>query len=80
MEYLLDHGAPIDKVRYDHNKFRSSLLWRFGMGTPLHAAVEKGDTEKIKLLLARGASVEVRDSKGRTARDIAEEKVDKEIL
>lgn len=50
------------------------------MGTPLHAAVEKGDTEKIKLLLARGASVEVRDSKGRTARDIAEEKVDKEIL
>jgi ankyrin repeat protein len=38
-----------------------------GQGTPLIAASEAGDVAALKRLLSRGAGIEARDGRGRTA-------------
>ena len=53
VEFLLDHGAPIDTKSPDGQ-------------TPLHWAVIGGRLDTIRLLLSRGASLEVENSYGGT--------------
>lgn len=40
-------------------------------GTPLHRASQSGRIEIVRLLVERGASIEVRDNQGRTPMDVA---------
>jgi len=51
---LIAHGADIDS----HKSFRQL--------TPLHRAVEKGNTRAIRLLIAQGADIDAQDESGET--------------
>ena len=46
----------------------------FGMGTPLHAAIDHGNTKVVAYLLKCGADDSVRDTLGRTALELAQSK------
>merc|ERR1712205_146426 len=45
--------------------------WRGVVKYPLHSAVKHDNTEMVALLLLCGAGKDVRDSKGRTPKDLA---------
>ena len=70
VQFLLENGAAIDEIPDNEDIYESEL--EQGVGTALHAAVEAGKLETARLLLDRGASVDVRDSNGRTALELAQ--------
>ena len=47
--------------------------------TPLHSAAFAGHKEMVELLIARGADANIRDYRGRTALDLAEQQRHTEI-
>jgi ankyrin repeat protein len=64
---LLDLGADINEVLSAdswcvHNRDKEA-----GLGSALHAAASEGHTMVVSLLLEKGADVQLKDSKGRTA-------------
>ena len=61
LDRLLDREPGLLHERIDLGHFNGES------GTLLHAAVNEGVEEMVALLLARGADVEARDDKGRTA-------------
>jgi len=62
MQYLLDHGAPVDMVagcgKYEDRDANLIDLWAYGRKTALHWAVEHGQVDVVKFLLDRGADTE----------------------
>ncbi|KAL8927094.1 MAG: hypothetical protein Q9172_001516 [Xanthocarpia lactea] len=67
LAYLLDHGAPIDKIEFDHNQ---PIFRKFGMrpfGTALHHAAKRDNNQLVRFLLERGANRSLKDSLGKTA-------------
>ena len=80
IDMLISFGAPLDARMFEDDP--SSWLENkyFGMGTPLHKAVDRGNADAAAHLLWRGASCEVLDTVGRTALDIARGKDDHEIV
>ena len=58
VEYLLKYGAHITSA--------STSTYKIGY-TSLHFAAEKGSAEVAKILLDRGASVDVREEGGSTS-------------
>ena len=69
---LLDHGADPNAQAYSGGQF--------SLTTPLHRAIEFGKIETARLLLERGASVEVKDWAGRTPLDVASGEQREEII
>ena len=64
----VEHGAPINKVKYEDD---SEVFWErkpFGLGTPLHRAAEFGKAEIVKYLLEQGADPLKLDSRGKKPR------------
>jgi ankyrin len=57
---LLDKGAKVDALAK-------------GNATPLHLAAQAGCLDAVKMLLAKGADINSRDSNGRTPLKRAEE-------
>lgn len=76
--YLLDKGAVIDAIP-DHPDL-TDLNLESGLRTALCAAAWKGRPAIVKLLLERGADVRVRDTKGRSALELAEMEVTSPVL
>jgi ankyrin repeat protein len=68
---LLEKGAAIDAVGFEDSVSESKAD---EAGTALRFAVDAGSVEVARLLLEKGADVRLRDVKGRTARERAEEK------
>ena len=74
MKYLLDNGADIDAVKWKHDE-KTYETWKlFGLGTALHYAAQSGYGDRVKLLLERGAKVDVLDSTGKTPLQLAQER------
>ena len=65
VSFLLDNGAAIDEIPDD--KGIGDIDWGVGVGTALHAAVAGFQVETTRLLLEKGAKLDVKDSYGRTA-------------
>ena len=71
MRFLLDGGANIDAVKWEHNE-EAYMTWTlFGLGTALHYAAKGGYADRVELLLKRGAKVDVMDSNGETPLEVA---------
>ncbi|KAL8920097.1 MAG: hypothetical protein Q9208_006450 [Pyrenodesmia sp. 3 TL-2023] len=62
-QWLLDHGAHIDEIDvHDYGDGRKEK----DEGTALLKAMANGDVEMTRLLVGRGADLEIKDSMGRT--------------
>jgi ankyrin repeat protein len=72
--FLLDHGAWINAVQYQNDPVGWAENKLLGMGTPLHVAAHFGNAEVVKLLLMHGADSSIRDSRSKTAIDIARDR------
>ncbi len=71
MEFLLDDGADINAVKWEHDHESFTSFGLLELGTALHYAAKSGYADKVELLLRRGARAEVLDSTGKTALDLA---------
>ncbi|EME45879.1 hypothetical protein DOTSEDRAFT_126046 [Dothistroma septosporum NZE10] len=70
VQLILDKKPLINNVMYQG--LECYFLQRaFGLGTPLHEAVERGKLDIARMLLDHGANPLIRDSLGKTARDRA---------
>lgn len=80
MAFLLDNGAEIDAVKWKHHPFSyQSFEWAF-LGSALHYAVTRGFEDRVKLLLSRGANINVLNSVGQDVKEVAKESGKLEIL
>ncbi|KAL2408448.1 hypothetical protein ABEF93_003514 [Exophiala dermatitidis] len=66
LAYLLNKGASVNDVMYQHHPDSYRLQQAFGLGTPLHEAAQLGKLEVIRFLLEHGADPNVVDSLGQT--------------
>ena len=71
MELLLDHGADIDAVKWKHHHFSYECFEITHLGTALHHAIMGGFKDRVQLLLSRGANIDIKNSLGQTAVDMA---------
>lgn len=73
MEFLLDDGADIDAVKWQHHPESYESFNALELGTALHYAAKNGYADRVEFLLMRGAKTDVLDSTGKTALDLARE-------
>ena len=67
--YLLDHGADINEI--SNGDSYTPFQREDGLGTALHIAARKGKKEAVELLLESGADPTLKDTKGKTAFQVA---------
>lgn len=77
---LLDHGAQLDRLRFDGREPRWSVFGVKGLGTPMHRAVARGNVDAVSLLLERGADKKIKDTHGRTVVQLAAEVGNPEMI
>jgi len=70
LKLLVDRGANVNAQCSSKNREVNHIY------TALHTAVAAGNLQSIKLLISHGADISIRDGKGKTALQIAEEKRD----
>ncbi|KAH0555920.1 hypothetical protein GP486_006133 [Trichoglossum hirsutum] len=68
MAHLLDSGVDINRLQNVRDPDAATPL----TGTALHQAVERGDAERVRFLLQRGANRDVKGFQGLTALEAAE--------
>jgi ankyrin repeat protein len=71
-DWLLACGLPLQEIQYAGDARSWMENKQFGMGTPLHIAVEQGDVNLVSFLMERGADPGSPDSVGRSARQLAQ--------
>jgi ankyrin repeat protein len=72
IEFLLNKGASIDAMEYEHDP--PSLSSFMNRGSAINIACCKKDSEDVvELLLSRGARIDIRTFTGRTCLDLAKE-------
>lgn len=78
---LLDAGADVAGPSWSPLSMQPHPKGSFGFaGHALHEAAQKGHTEVVRLLCARGADVSARDHEGKTASELAIERGHSEIV
>ncbi|KAJ5654789.1 hypothetical protein N7490_001792 [Penicillium lividum] len=80
LSFVLDKSPPINQVMFEDHSLSYEMQKDFGIGTPLHEAVAIGKIDVIKTLLARGADPNIKDSKGQSAVEKANQEGKTEIL
>ncbi|KAL8680468.1 MAG: hypothetical protein Q9186_003366 [Xanthomendoza sp. 1 TL-2023] len=76
LRWLLDHGADIDEIGvHDYGDRRKKKF----EGTALHQAAANGNVEMAKLLVKRGASLNIKDPMHRTPLERAIEESQEEV-
>lgn len=66
LQWLLDdRGVPVNQLDFEYEPYFT------GDGSALHCAVRAKSLERVKFLLGRGIDLNLKDPRGRTARDIA---------
>lgn len=73
LAYLVENGAPVNRLEHSHSpRIFARKRWQ-GLGTPLHSAVEHNRLKIAQALLAFGADPTIKDTKDRTPLDLARE-------
>ncbi|KAJ5246666.1 hypothetical protein N7468_001649 [Penicillium chermesinum] len=79
LSLLLEKGASINSTMYkDH--YPSRTLSSFMLGTPLHKAAELGKADVVSYLVSKGANLNNKDAKGRTALEYARMLNQREVI
>lgn len=71
VELLLSKGASINEVQYSKHAPSYALRSPFGLGTPLHYAVEQNKLDVVSCLLENGADPTIANSRGKTALEVS---------
>ena len=80
LAYLLDCGAPINAIDREHHKLGFHYFSAMGLGTALHCAAQQGHVDEAAFLLERGANRDIKDTRGRTALELAEKYGREEVV
>lgn len=64
--------TDINALMYEDHAFSYEVRKIVGLGTPLHGAARVGRLSTIRILIAHGADIDIRDSCGNTALEVAE--------
>ncbi len=72
LTFLLELGTPVNEIMYQNHVNNYHEQAAFGLGTPLHKGAELGRVDVVEFLLSKGADPSIKDSKGRTAFELAE--------
>lgn len=78
LKLLIDQGAPTNGIMYHDHKPSWDMYFFMGE-TPLHKAVFFRKIDVIHYLLGEGADLNVKDVRGRTAIQCADEDIRREI-
>ena len=70
MTYLLEIGAPIDAIEFEHDARAAGSIFNAGSAINI-ASCEPYGEEELEVLLTRGARTDIPDFEGRTCLDIA---------
>ena len=70
--FLVDKGAPINDVMYQHDQPSTDLQSVAGLGTPLHGAAADGHLDVVRFLVEKGADLSILDSCGESVLHRAE--------
>lgn len=70
-QILIASGAPFDYIQFE-DQVHSQNMFPFMIETPLHTAVALHKLEVVTLLLQQGASIETKNSKGKTVMECAD--------
>jgi ankyrin repeat protein len=72
IEFLLDIGASIDALEYEHDPPNLSSFTNRGSAINI-ACCKKDSEDVVELLLSRGARIDIRTFLGRTCLDLAKD-------
>ena len=70
--YLVNKGAPINDIMYQHDQGSIDLQFGVGLVTPLHGAASNGYLDVVQLLVEHGADLSILDSRGKSVLHRAE--------
>ncbi|KAF1843450.1 ankyrin [Cucurbitaria berberidis CBS 394.84] len=80
LQMLVSRGASINKIQYSEHLDTWNHEHFKGLGTPLHRAVELRKVDVAQYLLQLGADQNIKDTKGRTPKDIARDIGDADLI
>lgn len=81
LQWLLDEaGFPINQREFEYDPEEFHKWWGNGLGTALHFAVYANDPGRVRFLLERGCDVNLKDTLGRTARELCREERNAEVI
>lgn len=72
LDFLLDHGASVNDIMYQHRVGMYLMRMAFGLGTPLHKSAELGRLDVVKHLIKKGADPLIPDARRQIALELAE--------
>src|SRR3979409_2037756 len=72
IKLLLSKGASINEIQYSKHAPSYALRSPFGLGTPLHYAVEQNKLDVVSCLLENGADPTIANSRGKTALEVSD--------
>ncbi|CAG8933220.1 unnamed protein product [Penicillium salamii] len=79
VEVLIDRGASVNSLMYQTHQY-SRNMFPFMLETPLHTAVALKRADVIRYLIHKGASVEIKDCRGQTVLQSADEETRRVIM
>lgn len=79
VEVLIDRGASVNSLMYQTHQY-SRNMFPFMRETPLHTAVALKRADVIRYLIHKGASVEIKDCRGQTVLQSADEETRSVIM
>ena len=71
LQFLLERGAEINRVKYCDNDYCFRWYEPFGLGTPLHDAAASGNEPAVRYLIDQGANPLIRDTRGSLPSEVA---------
>lgn len=80
MDLLSKEGADTNQIQFSNNRAANALQRKFGLGTPPHKAVQANRLNAVQYLVDRGADLNVTDTKGRSALQIARSRKNSRIV